>query len=311
MGENVLSAHYLEMLELRTIRLVNTSSSPSTGLPINSLSPGIAAYDIKDDSINETDFTRIYPWLDFNRQTDPFSDNPGESFFQDTEDADLVLGQMVSYTVAHLASQFRTPSSYAEIMYVYFAGITPGSLYSERFGYLHGSRPVAEFLRRFDELTLEQRGFNSSVRRPSKSDRDNAASMLRPGRQDDKSDGDLAARLAEYEPAMFVEHVFHDSTGTEPSRFIGPPPKRYPMSLLGCTSRGRLVLDVKSNRVCYLKDTWRIANPSIKQEGSTYDVLQQHEIPHIPGVVSRGDVSATSSCAHYGDMGAILAVARD
>lgn len=231
-------------------------------------------------------------WLNFRGQTDPFSDSSGKDFLQDS-DAILILGQMISCAVTQLTCQLRT-LSFSVLICGERARLIrwdrARAIVTERINYLDLSRPLAEVFHRFDGLTPAQRGLDTTVTQPSESNRAAAASMLRPEQHESESNEHSQCDSQKFKSETLVEYlVGHGSTDTE-SRFIRPPPKRQLMSLQGRSSRGCPVFDVKNNRICYLKDSWRVATPLVKQEGLTYEKLAHHGIPNIPGLVVHGDV---------------------
>lgn len=214
-------------------------------------------------------------WLEFKSNEDAFSDNqsPGLGFIQNIQKAEEVLGQLIAYAVAHLSCQFCT-HSFSVLVTGNFARLIrwdrARAIVTESFSYVSKSTLLSDFFYRFDDLTPEQQGCDTTVRSPSSEDLQSAADMLRPIPEAGETNKQYNNRLKDFSPKTFVEYLVHGSTvDSEPLRFIGPRPKCFPMSLQGRASRGCPVYDVKNKPVCYLKDTWRVDFPLLEQEGRT------------------------------------------
>lgn len=78
-------------------------------------------------------------------------------------------------------------------------------------------------------------------------------------------------------------------------RYIGHLPRRPGLSLVGRSSRGTPVCDVKYDQIRYLKDTWRVDSPYQRAEGLTYDALHEKGVSHVAKAVAHGDVVPPSA----------------
>jgi hypothetical protein len=258
----------------------------------------------KDSETHACDFNRIELWLMFQPdRKDPFlggdvtdldAISSSESQGRPSE-AEMIIGQLVTCAVAHLGSGFFT-HTFSVLIFGdkarLFRWDRAGAIVSEAFDYVSESHLV-EFFLRYDNLTAEQRGKDTTITVPSKADRNEAAEVLKPTRVDGESDEDFSLRNEYLNPSSFVEYTVNDSrtaTAGKTRRFVGPPPAKPPHSLHGRASRGAPVWDVENKTICYLKDTWRIDSPNQPAEGKVYDILHNKGVPHIARAVVYGDV---------------------
>jgi hypothetical protein len=224
-----------------------------------------------------------------------FNDVPVTEERDRPTEAEMHIGQMIAYATAHLGCGFFT-HTFSVLIFGKKARLfrwdRAGAIVSEAFDYAKDSH-LAEFFHRYDNLSPEERGRDTSVKIPSESDRAAAAKMLEPERLQGESDEDFSRRREHFNPASFIEYTVNDSRcsaeGT-PCRFVGPPPLRSPRSLRGRASRGAPVWDVERKKVCYIKDTWRIDSPDQLAEGKVYDILHSKDVPNIARAVVHGDV---------------------
>jgi hypothetical protein len=268
------------------------------------IKPDVTVYK-KGSRIQGLNFRRAEFFIEFKAdETDPFRGNrvtdldavaAPETNAHPT-DSELNIGQALTYAVSHLGSGFFT-HVFSVLIFQNKARLfrwdRAGCIVSKSFNYVKTSYLI-DFFRRYDNLTPEQRGQDTTVKTPSKTDRSKAAKALKPIRANGEADDDFNKRLAYFDPSEFVEYSVNDSRpGMEGRirRLVGPPPSKPPLSLQGRASRGSPVWDVETGAICYLKDTWRIDSPDQVEEGKIYDQLHAHSVPHIAKAVVHGDVT--------------------
>ncbi|KAI5115296.1 hypothetical protein M0805_008202 [Coniferiporia weirii] len=268
-------------LKLASLEFVNSSTHGDEDWVIEDLKPDVSVYR-KESGISGTRFSEMELFVEFkpHRDDDPFEDtsnNSSESgsFFVKSEvSAQQIIGQIVSYAVAHLGSSFRT-HAFSVLVLSDIARIIrwdrAGAIVTEPIEYTKESAWFAEFFRRFDQLTPEQRGHDTTVSTPTSEELAKARLAFKLQNKDAENDEDLQSCC----DMIFLDQTLH---------------KFATLSLVGRASRGSPVCDLKTGRICYLKDTWRIDASHLSREGKIYENLHIHNVPHIASLVSEGDV---------------------
>ena len=266
---------------------------------IRALKPDIVVYKHSSE-ISGTDFGQMELWIQTKSKKDPF-EHPhilsllAEGGFRDSSLTPIdTIGQLVAYAISQFGCGLRT-HCFSVIIFNGRARLLrwdrAGAIVTESFDYVNGPL-LCEFFMRFDQLTPEQRGWDTTVGKPSDKDRRAARDMLEPKQREGESDEHFQEREKEFDPDAFVEYLVPNSKepGKGPLRFVGPPLSHAPRSLVGRSTRGCVVYDIENRSVCYLKDTWRIDSLGLCQEGKTYERLHQHEVANIAKIVTHGDV---------------------
>jgi hypothetical protein len=247
-------------------------------------------------------------WVAF-AEADPFADVSGSNLSEiaskDCEegptDAEKIVGELISYAVAHMSCGFFTHTFSLAIFGErarFLRWDRAGAVVSEAFDYTKETQLV-EFLLRFDQLPPEQRGRDLSITSPVDADRKRVEEALKASQAAMGLDRDLndSGSIESIEPDTFIEYLVNDTMTGRTRRFVGAPPTQLVLSLQGRASRGAPVLDVETGAVCYLKDTWRINSNKQPAEGDTYECLRKANVAHIAKVVAHGDVITDESTA--------------
>ncbi|KAI5116114.1 hypothetical protein M0805_001984 [Coniferiporia weirii] len=287
-------------LKLASLEFVNSSTHGDEDWVIEGLKPDVSVYR-KGPSISGTRFSEMEFFVEFkpHRDDDPFEDTSNNSsgsgsFFVKSEvSAQQIIGQMVSYAVAHLGSSFRT-HTFSVLVLGDIARIIrwdrAGAIVTEPIEYTKDSTSFAEFFRRFDQLTPEQRGHDTTVSTPTSEELAKARLGFKLQNKDAENNEDLQSCCNTILDQTLHKFAVQKDDGSEPSYFVGPMPERKTLSLVGRASRGSPVCDLKTGRICYLKDTWRIDASHLLREGKIYENLHIHNVPHIASLVSEDDV---------------------
>lgn len=232
----------------------------------------------------ETYFSNAEMHIEFKaaNSQDPFND-PKEGkrrktlkFERDScREARLTRGQMTSYAVAQLGSQFRV-FAFSVMIFGNFARLIrwdrAGAIVTEKFSYTENPGLLANFFWRYDHLSPEMRGVDPTVRIP-----DTAVATT------------ARVQLGLNEGTQLVEYIVVDEETKEERTYIGVP-RFASHSLASRATRGSPVYCVETGKVAYLKDTWRISLPDFLKEGETYKKLHAHHVPYIATVLQHGDV---------------------
>ncbi|KAI5115468.1 hypothetical protein M0805_008050, partial [Coniferiporia weirii] len=256
-------------LKLASLEFVNSSTDGDKDWVIEGLKPDVSVYR-RGSGISGSWFSEMELFVEFkpHRDDDPFEDTSNNSsgsgsFFVKSEvSAQQIIGQMVS----------------------------AGTIVTEPIEYTKESAWFAEFFRRFDQLTPEQRGHDTTVSTPTSEELAKARLGFKLQNKDAKNDEDLQSCCDTILDQTLHKFAVQKDDGSEPSYFVGPMPERKTLSLVGRASRGSPVCDLKTGRICYLKDTWRIDASHLSREGKIYENLHINDVPHIASLVSEGDV---------------------
>ncbi|KAI0319060.1 hypothetical protein OF83DRAFT_1112345 [Amylostereum chailletii] len=154
-----------------------------------------------------------------------------------------------------------------------------GAIVTERFAWTGASSPLAEFLRRFDGLSPEQRGHDPTVSVPTQE----AAAAAR--------EAFSASPLADVSPDDPLRaFAVRDDVTNEDHAYIVAPPQWYSRTLAGRATFGYIAFDPSTQTLVYLKDTWRIAEAGLQKEGDVYRRLHEQGVLHIAPMLCAGDV---------------------
>ncbi|KAH7920142.1 hypothetical protein BV22DRAFT_1040188 [Leucogyrophana mollusca] len=268
------------------------------------LKPDISIYEHSCGRTAVTDVSRMELWVEikYDESFEPVLDPPQEQLddLQDEEDkledylskwqfecetvpTQRLRGQMTAYALAQLGIQFRDFAFSVLIVGKYARLIRwdrAGAVVSRRFDYIAGPSPLATFFFRFARASPERRGLDRSVRPAGlPSDADalvRKALKLKPQQllfEYTVPDDEESTRLRMEDPS--------ERKPLEPYTYFGPRTSFPSRSLIGRSTRTLPVFDLRSKRVVFLKDTWRVAVDDIDKEGDTYRKLHRHKVPHI------------------------------
>ena len=287
----------LNNIGLQTIEFVDTHTARSSGerFLVDELKPDVSVY-TRGSGETAVNFGRMELWIELKSESDVFVDNNSNAFIRDSDKAKAIVGQLISYAVAQLSSGFWT-HCFSVVVFSNGARLIrwdrAGSIVTERIDLSteDGQGKLVEFFHRFDQLTPEQRGRDPSVRDPSDEQRQLAFGALQPKLEVDEAEDSYLERKSQIKKSALLEYLVMDAYTGRTKSFIGPPPKRYTLSLQGRSTRGCPVYDVETGKICYLKDTWRVDSPQLMKEGDTYSILLQSGVEQIAKAVAHGDVT--------------------
>ncbi|KAF8056544.1 hypothetical protein FPV67DRAFT_641555 [Lyophyllum atratum] len=148
-----------------------------------------------------------------------------------------------------------------------------GAVVSEKFDYRKDSRPLLQFLWRFTHADDAGRGRDPTVRRAKPGEAKLAENHL-----------SQWAPKAERPAVVFT---VPDSHG-EPREFLGCGSMANAASLTGRCTRAYPVIDMKTKKCYFLKDTWRAHD--LAQEAAILQELQAAGVERVPPFVCGGDL---------------------
>jgi hypothetical protein len=245
-------------LGLRNLNFADIHASPDGDAIIPGLKPDIAVYK-NGSKASGTNFGQMELWVEAKSKNDPFQEPAllealARRDYEGSVTTIETIGRLIAYAVSHLGRGFRT-HSFSVCLFKNRARLIrwdrAGAIVTKSFDYVKEPLLV-EFFMRFDQLTPEQRGEDSTVRIPSEEDILAASDFLTPKQWPEESEEEFEGCKREFDPATFLEYLVPnpEAAHAEPLRFIGPPPTRAQLSLLGRSSRGCAVYDVQNKCVC-------------------------------------------------------------
>lgn len=269
------------------LRFVTTWGTPDPAYQRVSfpIGPHAAAYSKAAPKDVVTDFSQMEFYIQFmpHVEEDPFCDPPKNSdgarttftFEHDSETAKHVRARLTTYAVACMDRQFRNL-----VFSIGIFGLTArfirwdraGAVVSEAFDYTQNPQFLAEFFWRYNHLDACGRGWDPSVSSPNDVIAEKARSKL---------------GLAPAAPV--TRFMVPDADGSQ-SYYVGHKPISSPRSLVGRATRSFSVFEEGTERVKYLKDSWRILGDDMLKESEVYKTLQKHEVPHIVRFLTGDDV---------------------
>ncbi|KAI5115958.1 hypothetical protein M0805_002677 [Coniferiporia weirii] len=289
-------------LNLSSLDFVNTSTRKDMRWYKLGLKPDISVYK-REAKIQGTRFSEMELFVELKPSTsyDPFeeissdvdkSGRKGE-FVKESKIAQETLGKMTSHAIALLDSSFRTHAFSVLVtgqMARFIRWDCAGAIVSEPVEYTEDANFFAEFFHRFDQLTPEQRGHDTTVGDPSAEEREKATEAFTK-RGGSESDINYKLRCEDFLTQRLYKFSVptRSNMGLSKAYYIGMLPRNKVESLIGRSSRGCPVYDLEGDRICYMKDTWRIQSSRLR-EGEIYKILEENHVPFIAPLVNEGDV---------------------
>ena len=263
-------------------KFIDTHANPDTQR--DNLAPDISIYPINDQPQGDTktDFSKMVLFVEFkfDDTSDPFRD-PEDSlrpkandfrFENDSDDAQLVRGQLSSYAAAQSGCQFRVHIFCVLVCGKYARFIRwdrDGAIVTRRFDYVNQPH-LADFFWRYNHLDPRQQGYDTSV------------SSATP--EDIQQIHNFASRLRDANPAHREFRVLmvpdRDKPQVEKRFVVSFPPKYTARSPFGRATRPMLAFDIEMEEVVFLKDYWRADVDGMEKEGDIYGILESPSSVH-------------------------------
>ncbi|KAJ3516971.1 hypothetical protein NLJ89_g799 [Agrocybe chaxingu] len=255
--------------------------------------PDIAGYrkadteKISDDK--PTNFEKLDLYIEVKTSVFPFTDpEPGCSpekrqkhQFENSGDlAEDCRGQIALVMAEICARQYRTHSfmvflNHKEVRFLY--NDRSAIVVTEAIDYRTESKKLAEFFWRYSRMSDAQRGMDTSVR-PST----------------DEEIGKAKAALSPYLPREdttrpYITLTVPTEDGTE-RLAVGRDCMMEPDSVTGRATRAFPVYDLKTGKIEFLKDTWRVDLPGMDKESDILKELNEKQVRNVPVLIDGGDV---------------------
>ncbi|KAA1467093.1 hypothetical protein DENSPDRAFT_226952 [Dentipellis sp. KUC8613] len=215
----------------------------------------------------------------------PRVDRKKQELVKRTERAMENRGRMISFAGAQLTTQFRQFCFSVSIIEGYDARLMRwdrgGAIVSERFNFVKNFAPLLEFFWRFNHLSPEERGIDTSVSPAT------AEEVAMAVKAEFFSEGDQLHKLHVKDDADNVDHYFLISR-----------PVKYGTGVCGRDTRGYIAMDMETKDRVWLKDSWRVDVEEMPKEYRIYEKLQKNKVSNIPKYYCGGDIGQQKTRTH-------------
>jgi len=278
--------------------------------PEASLKPDITFFSKNNATTLREDFDAASPVTSFlhmelfvelkhDTQSDPFRDlGSGEMEERDTINGDSTRGQCLLYAANQLAYQHRL---FAFSLVIcgkkarFIRWDREGVVVSAGIDCSHRHDLVIEFLQRFNQMTVQQRGL------------DPTAVPAMP-----EEIGMFESAVAKVEIESLKRTVGDQKTyprfrlevrgaSDDVSYYVVGKALDYNLGVVGRSTRGYLALDLSTKGCVFLKDMWRPDVPGVEPEHVWYGKLAEAKVPHLVRLGHASDViTSTLDTGYYG-----------
>jgi Fungal protein kinase len=237
-----------------------------------------------------TDFRKLELSFEFKRKLahDGFRQHPLKDLKNFVIDDNLktrgfTRAQITTYVTEQMARQHRHLAFSVLIAQDYAQFIRwdrSAAIVSRRFNYRNHPTIMAQFLWRFNHMTLSQRGVDTTVSYDvSEAEIGEAEDLIK--------DVDPDAVDESY---PWIKITVLDEHQERDRFFIARKPRARTDSLTGRATRGYIAVEVGTRKAVFLKDSWRVSMDGFVKEGVTLKQLNEDSVPHVPKYVCGGDV---------------------
>lgn len=171
----------------------------------------------------------------------------GHQFERDTDQSTLTRGQLACYAAAHMGTQFRV-HAFSLLLCGnfgrFFRWDRAGAVVSQTFNYIKRPKILAGFLWRYNHLSLEGRGHDLSVSKPTQDE-------IKSARE----------HLQLYHDCTFVKLLMPRGTRASDGHYVIPSPRYTSRSPFGRATRPSRAYSVDKDKAVFYKDYWRIDGP--------------------------------------------------
>ena len=270
-----------------------------------SLKPDITLFSKNDEpgslegSNVETSFLHMQLFVELKRDTehDPFRDLPGGGMVGRVSNGGKeTRGQCLLYATNQLAYQHRL---FAFSLVIcgkrarFIRWDREGVVASVGIDYSQHPELVIEFLRRFNQLTDEQRGLDPTATPATPEQVEMFESAVE---KIDIKYLKLSVGDRGIYPRFSLEVCNPNKTR---SRYIVGKALDYDLGLVGRCTRGYLALDLSTKKCVFLKDVWRPDVSGVKPEHVWYKRLIKAKVPHLVDFKHGSDVVPSVPPCHY------------
>ncbi|KAA1467094.1 hypothetical protein DENSPDRAFT_227085 [Dentipellis sp. KUC8613] len=273
----------------------NTAGTRDKTFP-DAFKPNISVIPKRSDASEppNTNWTNIELFIDCKPYlTDPFKDpdfvcpaaRQKHQFLKYSKNAKENRGRMISYAGAQLTMQFRrfcfSISIIEDEEARFMRWDRGGAIVSERFNFIEDEDLFFEFLWRFNHLTPEERGLDTSASQPTAEEVAIA----------------IEAKIFATGDQVHKVHIKNDADGADHYYLVSTPTK-YGPGVCGRATRGYVAMDLQKKDRVWLKDSWRIDAEDVPKEYEIYEKLQKNKVPNILECRCGGDIAEQKTRTH-------------
>ncbi|KAI0315901.1 hypothetical protein OF83DRAFT_307696 [Amylostereum chailletii] len=154
-----------------------------------------------------------------------------------------------------------------------------GAVVTELFTWTGAHSPLVVFLRRFNAMSREERGFDPTVTLPSPKE----ILITREAFAREGVDADY--------PDLMMQkfRVCNEVTGVEHA-YVAGVPATYAPNVVSRGTQGYIAAGLDGGSLVWIKDSWRLNQSYIRKEADVYRMFRGAGVPHVASMVCGGDV---------------------
>ncbi|KAK0495807.1 hypothetical protein EDD18DRAFT_1167474 [Armillaria luteobubalina] len=226
-------------------------------------------------------WSKVELWLEFKRipSVYGFEDNERKEWVSQTEASKKCRGLLGTYAANTLNTQHRRHLFSLNLGLDgvrFFRWERTHTVVSRAFDLSTDGKYLVEFFHRYSTMTDGDRGLDETVTPATKEERSLAVPLLEPWIHSHGKD--------QWE---FVKILVPDKDGGERAVIAGPV-LAAPYSISGRATLGLPVYDIRTKKLCFLKDSWRDVN--LPDESNILQTLNDAKVRNVPTLVCGGVV---------------------
>ena len=172
-----------------------------------------------------------------------------------------------------------------------------GAIVSESFDYIEHPQLMAEFFWRYNHMTEAARGNDSTAVLATSHEEELFTTKVEQFVEDMNNPEHPQHKLPHAEDTLSPDYRVYkitiiDEFSQLPEDVLVQRPFFLGDSIFGRSTRGYIAYVLSSQKLRFLKDTWRIVREPLTPERALYAILEQADIPHVPRDVLGGDVTS-------------------
>ncbi|KAK0494667.1 hypothetical protein EDD18DRAFT_1256202 [Armillaria luteobubalina] len=242
-----------------------------------------------DTESRPTQWSKAELWLEFKRISSVygFKDDDSQEWVSQTDASKKCQGQLGTYAANTLNTQHRRHLFSLNLGpdgVRFFKWERTYAVVSRAFNLSTDGKYLVEFFHRYSTMTDGDRGLDETVTPATKEERSLAEPLLEPWIDSDGKD-----------QREFVKIFVPDKDGGERAVIAGPA-LATPYNISGRATLGLPVYDVRTKKLCFLKDSWRDAN--LPEESDILQTLNDAKVRNVPTLVCGGVVRNQTSTSH-------------
>lgn len=209
-----------------------------------------------------------------------------------------IRGQLAQYAAELFNHQHRTHAfqlfiagDFARFLYWDRAG----AVVSDRFDYVQCPEILAEFIWRYNHMLPSRRGWDSSVTEPSATEVQEFRLTVTQFLTEMKDPDSPQRWIKNAEDTLDTDYPPYKMTvgavkTGKTQDIIIQKPFEVCKSPTGRSTRAYLAYSLTSEKIIFMKDSWRVEIQQLSDEDSIYAALEKENVPFIPKVLCAGDV---------------------